>query len=423
MSNEKKKPEGVMLSGSKSIAIRTLIISTYLEESVDLINFPNCDDASTLKDALIELGFSFDEKGEVLTLSPPHKANLNPHIYLKDSAAALRFLVVRLAGWKDMQAVVSLSSQLRKRPIEPLCKVLRACGAEIDFNGEQIQIRGKESLRLNSEALELLNQSSRISSQFLSAVLLNIPVLRGKPPVRFSKGTVSKSYIKLTIGVMRDFGASFSFHEGNLGKIGEMRYENPGVYEIEPDFSSACYIWALAALGKTETGVVFRKSNSLQPDYRFPEILTKMGCRVVQEDETISVRSDILTGIQANMVNMPDQVPTLALLALFAEGKTTISNIDHLHHKESDRIVSLVTEFSKIGASVEYKDRQLTIYPLKKEVPATCLECHGDHRIAMTLSILKVMFPQLSLAGTDCIGKSFPDFDLYLEKALKNNNV
>ena len=188
------------------------------------------------------------------------------------------------------------------------------------------------------------------------------------------------------------------------------KYNDLAEYFIEPDYSSACYFWTLGALSKSVVSTNIINKVSLQPDYKFLTILENIGANIIFKKDKISVSRGKLKSITVDMKNMPDQVPTLAVLALFADSKTTITNIEHLKFKESNRIEALITELSRIGAKIQYENGILTINPLDKIPGNITLNTCYDHRLVMAFHILKIIFPQISITNTSSINKSYPNF-------------
>ncbi|MBW6515759.1 MAG: 3-phosphoshikimate 1-carboxyvinyltransferase [Candidatus Cloacimonetes bacterium] len=399
----------ITLPGSKSIAIRALIVATFLNKPLKIYNFPSCEDSITLLEALQILGFKSQVEKDFLNLSPPTTVTLNPDIYIKDSAAALRFLLLRLAGWQDMNARIKLSPQLNERPVEPFLDLIPALGGDAFKSGTMIYVKGKVFLSLTKEAEEILAQNASISSQFLSAILLSTPLFEKGIRIKQTKEQVSSSYISLTLKVLESFGIKIYREEGYV-VINQQDYLNPETYTIEEDFSSACYFWALGALSSNPIGIVTEKTTSQQADFQFLELLRNMGAAVNITGKTITVKSRALHGTEADMGDMPDQVPTLAVLALFADSKTKITNIHHLRYKESDRISALVTELLKIGIDIHFEGETLTINPLLSDPPPVTLNTYNDHRLVMSFTILTSIFQQIQIDSRESVRKSFPDF-------------
>lgn len=226
----------------------------------------------------------------------------------------------------------------------------------------------------------------------------------------------------MTIKIMQDFGVIVDFDGSRIFIQSGQEYNNLNEYYIEPDFSSACYFWALGALSKSAVSTNTIEQSSLQTDFNFLTILKKIGAKIEVKKDVISVCRNKIKGITIDMMDMPDQVPTLAVIALFADTKTIIKNIEHLQYKESNRINALVEELSRIGANVSYNKGALVITPLNKIPGSITLNSHHDHRLVMAFHILKLIFPQISITGSPSVEKSYPDFlkDIKSIKTLKS---
>lgn len=421
----------VSLPGSKSIAIRVLIIATFLREPVRITNFPRCEDCLTLLEALKELGFVCSGNDDSLTIIPPEKINPNPEIYIKDSAAALRFILFRLAGEEGLKGTVSFSSQLAERPLEPLIELINSMGGDAELTGRRITLKGSGSLSFTGKTGSLIGKYSEMSSQFLSGIIMSAPLFKKGFTIDIPYDQVSASYLDLTLSVMKSFGIDIPKDNNRLHISSEKnvyRSIKPlREFRIEEDFSSACYFWSIGALSSKPVGVRTESLSSQQPDFLFPEMLRKMGAEVTTERDKdsskgffITVRKDKLHGIRVNMKEMPDQVPTLAVLALFADSPTKITNISHLRYKESDRISSLITELRKIAADIRYEDGTLSIKPLKDLPSETTLNTKGDHRLVMAFTILTLAFKEIRLDLSEAVSKSFPGFFTKLREIIEN---
>jgi len=275
----------------------------------------------------------------------------------------------------------------------------------------KIELKG-DSLIINGALLEggVFNLPADISSQFISSLLLIAPSYKNDLELFLEGEVVSRSYIDMTIMIMRDFGVIVDFDGKRIFIKAGQKYNDLEEYKIEPDYSSACYFWALGALSRSVVSTNTINTTSLQPDYKFLTILINIGTKIEIEKDKICVSHGKLKGISVDMRDMPDQVPTLAVLALFADSKTTITNIEHLKYKESNRIEALITELSRIGADINYKNGTLTTNPLNHIPEVITLNTYKDHRLVMAFHILKILFPQISINNTSSVDKSYPNF-------------
>lgn len=394
----------VELEGSKSILARVLIISTFLRTPLKIVNNSKCNDICTLIDNLKQLGTGFKWQGNSLTVIPKEPVTEQIQLNIKDSGTAFRFLMARLAILQDVHSTITISAQLEKRPILPLIDILQTLGADIEYAGFPIRIIGKQ---LNGGEIDL---QADISSQFISALMLIAPAYNSRLTINLIGRIVSRSYIEMTAAIMRDFGVKCKFTKNKIIIESRQEYANSGIYEIEPDFSSAGYFWALGALSNKEVCTSCISGKSLQPDFQFLSILEKMGASVNRSSKSVCISRGSLKGIDVEMKDIPDLVPTLAVLALFANSSSQLRNIAHLQYKESNRISALMSELSRIGANTEFVNENLIIYSLNNKPPALELDAHHDHRLVMAFHILKAIFPYIGINNKEIVTKSYAGF-------------
>ncbi|MDD3052418.1 MAG: 3-phosphoshikimate 1-carboxyvinyltransferase [Candidatus Cloacimonetes bacterium] len=425
----------VRIQASKSILSRLLIISTYLREGFEIRNFSECLDVVTLIENLTKLGLrisdseksnssrnnqkEFEEKSIIFQ---PQKQK-EYIVKITDSAAAARFLMSRLCGIQGIKVNFDVSEQLTKRPFRKLIDALVDLGAQISGEGFPYQIEGCE---MRGGSIEM---DASISSQFISALLLSAPSYRNDLIIKLPNKPVSNGYLQMTIEVMNDFGVEVQYTNGTVLVKSGQSYKFSGSYQVEPDFSSACYFWALGCFSEVGIGVESGESTtcgkSLQPDFGFLNILKEIGAVIEISDKIITVRKRQIHGIRTDMNEMPDQVPTLAAIALFADSPTFIENIEHLTYKESNRIEMIVSSLTKIGAKAEFKDNILSIFPLKSldEIILTSVDCGNDHRIYLMLFLIRLISGKnLGIIDHKCLKKSFPNFHELLTQ-LKINSA
>ena len=394
----------IKLEGSKSILNRILIIASYLKSPIKIINPSSCVDIETMADNLCKLGLKFDKSPDTWIITPPAKLKRKGKLVIRDSGTAYRFLTARTASIRRSQYIINISDQLKQRPIKQLLDILNKMGAAVEYNGDSLKIKG--TLPQGG----ILDVSTDISSQFISSLLLIAPSYKNDLELFLEGESVSRSYIDMTIKVMQDFGVIADFDGSRIFIQAGQEYNNINEYTIEPDYSSACYFWALGALSKSVVSTNTLNKISLQPDYQFLTILEKIGAKIEIEQDKINVSRGELKGISIDMRNIPDQVPTLAVLALFADSKTIITNIEHLKYKESNRIEALISELSRTGVNISYNNGILTINPLDRIPGNEILATYNDHRLVMAFHILKMIFPQLSITNASAVAKSYPNF-------------
>ncbi|KQC06548.1 MAG: hypothetical protein APR54_01585 [Candidatus Cloacimonas sp. SDB] len=403
----------IKLEGSKSILNRILILSTFMTKPLKLENFSSSEDIITLVQNLRRLGMKIIQENNTITIGIPEKFQDGQTYFIKNSGTALRFLLTRLAFIPGLDSVVDASEQLRSRPVKPLVNILKNSGVQFKNDKLPLSFRGINFRGGN------YNVSVSISSQFVSSLLLCSSQLEQDLIIHYSGTPVSVSYIDLTRDILQDFGIKVEKQNNSYRVQRGQKITIPDEYRIEPDLSSAAYFFALGAVNEGEVKVQV-PDRSKQPDHKFLKILEEMGAKIEYDGNLVTVKKDRLTGIKADMNTMPDQVPTLACLALLADSPTEIYGIDQLQYKESDRLMALLQELPKLGSSLRYEGNRLHVTPLRSEPTECRLETHHDHRLIMSFSLLKQVFPQINLSGRKAVLKSFPHF-FKLLASLRDN--
>ncbi len=256
------------------------------------------------------------------------------------------------------------------------------------------------------------------SSQFVSGMLLAAPLLGGiQLEVDASFDTVSQPYIDMTVAVMEAFGAKVDVQDDHNFAVGPEPFRSTS-YRVEPDASAASYVWAAAAICGGTACVDGLNYNSIQGDVRFAEVLGQMGAEVTVSDDAISVGSPLngaLRGGSFDLRDFSDTAQTLAVVAAFAEGTTDIGGIGFIRRKETDRIVNTANELVKRGVDAIARPDGITIRPNPFGLRAGVVDCHGDHRMAMAMSLMGLRICGIEIGDPDCVAKTFPEFFGVLE--------
>jgi 3-phosphoshikimate 1-carboxyvinyltransferase len=372
--------------------------------------------------ALARCGWRVEERPEEVRLEPGERPPDEVEIFCGNAGTMLRLLVATLTVLPGRWRLDGVP-RLRERPVGPLIAALRRLGAGIRCLGAEgfvpLAIDGG-SLRGGTTALD-----AGESSQYLSALLL--AALRAPGEVTVEVGALtSRPYVDVTLAAAAAFGG----HIEGIGGAGRAYRVHPsalraagGRVRVEGDDSAACYPAAAAALTGGEVTLAGLAKDSRQGDRGFLTLLAEMGAEVDWRGEELIVRGGrVLSGLEADLSGMPDQVPTLAALAPFARGETRITNVAHLRIKESDRLEAMATELRKLGAEVAEGPDRLRIPGLwaEREPPgdAVRVEPRGDHRIAMSLALVGLRRPGVSIASPAVVAKSYPGFWSDLEGLL-----
>ena len=330
-------------------------------------------------------------------------------LYLGNNGTATRFLA-SVAALGTSSYVIDGDERMRQRPIGPLMSALRGWGVDIraeDGGDCPPIVIGGGGLAGGRTVLP-----EGKSSQYLSSLLLVAPYARTPAFLEVEGPILSKPYVAMTLSVMADFGvyvecakdfSSFSIPQGCY---------QARRYVIEGDASNASYFWAAAAVSGGRVTVSNVPVPSLQGDAMLVPLLGRMGCTVEQCGEGLKlVGAERLEGIRVDMGNMPDVVPTLAVVAAFAHGTTVIENIAHLRIKECDRLSAVARELGRMGASVEERDAALIIHGRGGvDLHGAEIDTYADHRMAMCFAVAGLRIPGVKIKGPECVAKSFPDF-------------
>jgi 3-phosphoshikimate 1-carboxyvinyltransferase len=302
---------------------------------------------------------------------------------------------------------------MRERPIGDLLSALQACGVKaFSEMGDGCPPVVIETEGLTGPGAVIKGETS---SQFVSALLMVAPWNeRGCLGfgIQLDGQLVSVPYIRMTEAMMRHWGAQWRYEADqrtySFDFDSRESYFGPDEYAIEPDASAASYFWAAAAVAGGRVTVAGLTRKSLQGDVRFVDLLAEMGCRVEECEAGITVHGGRLRGIDADMNDISDTVMTLSAVACFAEGPTTIRNVAHIRHKETDRIAALATELRKLGAFVEERSDGLTINPAPMR--GCAVDTYNDHRMAMSLALIGLKVPGVVIRNPGCVAKTYPGF-------------
>ncbi len=395
--------------GSKSITNRALVCAALAEGKSILEGVLDSEDTRVMIDALRKLGLrpKHDPAGrEVTLMGCGGKLPVgNADIYVANSGTTLRFLTA-LVTLGHGAFRLDGTARMRQRPVSDLLDALGALGADVlDELGT-----GCPPVRVHARGLPggRAVVAGSISSQFLSGLLMAAPGAQGPVELAVEGELVSKPYVKMTLEVMKAFGVEV-VREGFERFLldGAQRYVARR-YAIEPDASAASYFFAAAAITGGRVTVEGLSQHSLQGDVAFCDCLAQMGCNVDYEEQAITVRSGRLRGVEVDMNAISDTVQTLAAVALFAEGPTTMTHVGHIRHKETDRLAALAAELRKLGAEVDERPDGLTIHP--RPLRGAAIDTYDDHRMAMSLALAGLRVPGVQIRNPECTEKTYPDF-------------
>lgn len=415
----------VEVPGSKSIANRALICAALAGEGSIVTNIPGGDDTVAMLDGLRALGLAISQVNETVSFSSSlnleNTDEVNIHAALAGTSS--RFLTA-LGALRQGNTCIDGFDALRKRPMEDLHVALGNLGANVSSSLE------KYSLPVVVNGADVhggeLTLSSSVSSQFSSAILLISPYLTSGLILNIEGNRVSESYVMMTVGVMLAFGADVTVEERDekLLRI----WVRPGKYAatqfaVEPDASSASYPLAAIAICGGEVFIPGMKQDSLQGDTGFVPLMEEMGCIAQWANDGVKLSRDpqaVLRGVSVDLKDMSDLVPTVAAVALFAQGVSSISGVGFIRNKESDRLGDLAFELRKCDADVEVLEDGLRILP--RLLCGADLGTHHDHRLAMAFGLVALKVSGVTVEDPEVVSKSWPMYWEMREQMLRSSD-
>jgi 3-phosphoshikimate 1-carboxyvinyltransferase len=390
---------------SKSYTNRALIAASLAEGPSMLVRPSKSEDSMLLVRALRQFGVTIDEQpgrfavagtgGELLV--PPGEIDVG------NAGTAMRFLTT-FASIVRGETVITGDENMRRRTLQGLLDALKAAGVRTTSQAgfPPVKIHG------GSFAGGSVGIDAAVSSQFISSILLSSPYAK-HPVALHARGKISSlPYVTMTLHVMRSFGAGVDTAEFSHFRVDNTQKYIGQEFTIEGDASAATYFLASAAITGGHVVIANLSTESLQGDIRFLGLLGEMGCRIAKRDDAIELHGGRLRGIEVDMNEIPDSVPALAVVAAFAEGPTSIIDVEHLKHKETNRLAALATELTRLGARVDLHEDGLTIHP--KPLKGAAIETYNDHRMAMSFAVAGLRVTGISITNPGCVGKSFPTF-------------
>jgi 3-phosphoshikimate 1-carboxyvinyltransferase len=423
----------VRVPGSKSITNRALVLAALERHPTGhvLNGALHSEDTALMIQCLQSLGFDlradWDATPPTVTFSPsdgPVIPVTSANLFVGNSGTTMRFLTALVCLGHGRYRLDGIP-RMRERPIEDLLATLRQLGAHAYSEAEN----GCPPVVVEAKGLKGGKVPIRgdVSSQFLSGLLMAASAAESELIIEVEGAIVSRPYIRMTQQMMERFGVRVEASLGRVFRVSPgfqtwepslrnrlLQYDVPSVYNIEPDASAASYFLAAAAITSGEIVVPLSKGESLQGDVRFVDRLEMMGCQVRRGPDGVTVVGRPLHRLDTDMNDISDTVMTLAAVACFAEGPTTIRNVAHIRHKETDRLAALAAELRRVGAGVDEFADGLTITP--RPLHGAEIETYNDHRMAMSMALIGLKVPGVVIKNPGCVAKTYPDFFADLEK-------
>lgn len=408
----------VRLPGSKSISNRTLLLAALSEGRTEIHDLLDSDDTQVMLAGLQKLGVKIETLGPnsyaVHGVAGPFPVK-QAELFLGNAGTAFRPLTAALA-LSGGSYTLSGVARMHERPIGDLVDGLRQIGVQVDY----LQNDGYPPLKLSPSSISLkapIKVRGDVSSQFLTALLMALPLSGQAAQIEVVGELISKPYIEITLNLMARFGIKVERGGENEGwshfTIPAGKYVSPGSIHVEGDASSASYFLAAGAIAGGPVRVEGVGSASIQGDVKFADALAAMGAQITCGDNWIEAKapaSGKLKAFDADFNHIPDAAMTLAVAALFADGPCTLRNIASWRVKETDRISAMATELRKVGAEVEEGADYLKVTPPKAFIPDAAIETYDDHRMAMCLSLATFGGVPVRILDPKCVGKTFPEY-------------
>lgn len=391
----------IKVPSSKSSAHRALICASLAKNQKSIItNLDISDDINATINALSSLGASIKLEGnKAIVIGTNMEIREKFEFDANESGSTLRFLIPLCANLAK-RSIIKGSSKLLSRPLSVYKDIMQ------------------DGLKVNDKYLELDYEfkaqkyviSGDISSQFISGLLFLLPLLDKDSVIEIKKPYESKSYVDLTIDMLKKYGIEIESNDNIIYIKGNQEYK-PFDYEVEGDYSQAAFFLVLGVLNNDLT-LIGLNELSLQGDKEIINILERMGAKIIKENNSVSITKSNLKGIEIDLANCPDLGPILMAVAPFCEGVTHLTNVKRLRLKESDRIKAMSQELKKFNVKVKEEENDVYISKTNIKVIDNHIYSHNDHRIAMSMAVLATALEneKIVLEQAECINKSYPNF-------------
>jgi 3-phosphoshikimate 1-carboxyvinyltransferase len=411
----------ITLPGSKSISNRTLLLAALAGGNTDIRDVLASDDTARMLESLTKLGVKLEQIGEHdwrVHGCAGNVHNKQADLFLGNAGTAFRPLTAALA-FSNGDYQLSGVARMHERPIGDLVDALKQAGANISYLGQP----GFPPLKIAPAQANLslpIKIRGDVSSQFLTALLMALPLSKQQASIDVVGELISKPYIEITLNLMAKFGVQVQRDGWQRFSIAANSvYTSPGQLCVEGDASSASYFLAAGVIAGSVT-VDGIGQHSIQGDVRFAEALSLMGGEISYGENHITAKkANKIKAIDLDCNHIPDAAMTLAILALFADGTSTLRNIASWRVKETDRLTAMATELRKVGASVVEGSDYLQITPPTAIKANAVIDTYDDHRMAMCFSLVSLAGVPITINDPACVNKTFPDYFTYFAKIAR----
>ncbi|MEL7601623.1 MAG: 3-phosphoshikimate 1-carboxyvinyltransferase [Bacillota bacterium] len=385
---------------SKSDAHRLLIAAALADKPTHIALPSRSRDIDATADCLRALGADIQDEPGGVVITPIIKRGEAIQLDCGESGTTLRLLLPVAAALCKRARLIG-RGRLPERPLAELIRCLSAHGVCFDHDRLPLSLSGE--LRAGEYSIP-----GDVSSQYISGLLLALPLLAGDSSIRLTSPLESAGYVDMTLSALSRFGVIAQTKPGGFFVPGKQAYRSPGCVRAEGDWSNAAFFLAAGAIGKPVT-CTGPDAASAQPDRVILELLGRFGADVTWRDGAVTVSPAPLTGMDIDVSQSPDLVPILAVLGCAAAGQTRLYNARRLRMKESDRLSAVAAMLRAFGAAVEELPDELVI--TGGALSGGSVDCCEDHRIAMAAAVAATIAAgETTLTGTECVEKSYPSF-------------
>ncbi len=394
---------------SKAHTLRALLLASVARGTSVITNPLMGEDQKNLIACLKNLGVPVSVSNNSITVTgtggtfTPICEELN----CGESGVAMNFLSA-LCPFSLKPVVLTGKEGLLKRPVGEIVSGLLRLGADISYEDTE----NYPPLRIKPSPLRggKTEMKGAFTSQYFSSLTIASALAGEDVEINCTDEMSEKPYYDITLEMMEKFGVKVSNQEYKRMLIESGQYYTSCTIAVEGDYSSASYFFEAAAVCGITVHLSNMNENSVQGDKKIIEYMKDMGCTIQKNGSVLAVRGGKLKPLIADCNGTPDLVPTLAVCAAFAEGKSLLKNVAHLKFKECDRITAVCTELAKMGIHAELEGSDLAVYGSREKIHAAAIHSHNDHRIAMSFAVPGLLLSGQTIAHPECVSKSFPDF-------------
>ena len=401
---------------SKSVFHRVLICAAAADGVTDISCASLSDDIRATARCLCALGSRMDISDSAIRVYGGFDC-IDKDCILEcgESGSTLRFMIP-VAAALGKSAVFKGKGRLSERPVKPLCDALKL--HSVNFNGDRLPLEMTGKLSEGDYRIR-----ADISSQFITGLLLALPLLKGDSVVITEKKEVSAPYIDITLDVLKKFGAEVLRTPEGYAVKGMEKYHSPETIAVEGDYSNAAFWLVCGAIGKLPITCMGLDPLSVQGDRRIIDILNRMGGKIEIKDSFVTSFPSKLHGSEIDAENIPDLVPVICVAASAAEGRTVITNTARLRKKESDRVEAVVSLIRSLGGKIEAYENRMEVFGTGRLSGGKALS-FGDHRIVMSAAVASVICSgSVTIEGAEAAAKSYPEFFTDFHKLERGEKI